>query len=354
MIDKEKSLSLHPKYASSLIGHQPLVAQIRALYQAKRFPHGFLFHGPQGIGKATLAHHMAWCLLTDRMGTFGQSTDSHCSVLSLLQAGHHPDCLVVEKLTDEQGKIAKDIAIESVRLIPKFFAQKSLQGNWRIAIVDRLDDLSIKGANLLLKTLEEPPEKSILILIADNLDAVLPTVRSRVMAFRFAPLSQEDTTEVLQQFLTLDEAKFLSQISYGRPGLALMIAKLGGQVFYQKFLSVVQDIAQGKAHSFYGFIEQDIFKNGTLSPDEAYQMVYDFLSNWIVMTLVHLFQEEVVQPPEQQESLRIARQLFETQTAEYWVKLWFGMHQIRDETRIYSLDKKQTLICLFQQLSGLN
>ena len=345
-----EDLNLHPRYTPRLIGHQNNVEQIKSLYQANRFPHGLLFTGPPGIGKATFAHQITKALLTKGMDTLGQQPAHKCSVISLVQAGNHPDCLTVEKTIDENGKASKDIPIEKARAVTQFFAQKSLAGNWRIALIDSVDDLSAKGANALLKILEEPPEKALLILISHNLSGVLPTLRSRTMAFGFSPLSVSETTAVLERIVP-SHAPFLSQVSQGRPGLALVIERLGGQAFYHDFLEVIKGLANQEVFVIYPFIERQIFKNKNLSAEQAYQGFIDFFSTWMAMILTQLCQGQ--QNGGEKEEFLSARALFASRPADHWIKLWFTMHQTLRTTHVYSLDKKQTLVCIFHELAGL-
>jgi DNA polymerase III, gamma/tau subunits len=348
-----EAVNLHPRYAPGLIGHQTIGEQLKTLYQANRFPHGLLFTGAPGIGKATFSHQLAKALLTDGMATLGETATQRGAVHALLQAGNHPDCLIVEKSIDENGKTSKDIPLEKARSVTQFFAQKSLANNWRIAIIDSVDDLSAKGANALLKILEEPPEKALLILISHNLNGVLPTLRSRTMVFGFAPLDTDQTATVLKRIIP-GHAAFLSQVSQGRPGLALGIERLGGENFYQAFLKLIESLAKQEVGAIYPFIERQIFKNATLSAEQAYDGFIDFFSTWMVMTLTRLCQgHQAMQDGQADEELLAARALFASQPAEHWIKLWFAMHQTLKETHVYSLDKKQTLVCIFHELVGL-
>jgi len=341
VIDLTSSLDPHPRFADHLVGHASMVEHLKAAYKAGRLPHGLLFTGAKGVGKATLAHQIARALLSNSMEHLGERrTLALSSTDHLLRAGNHPDFILLEKEADEKGKMPKDISVEKARSVVHFFSQTSLEDNWRIAIIDSVDDLTIKGANTLLKILEEPPHKCLLILISQNLESVLPTLRSRAQIIQFSTLSEKET-ETLFEENKVDNASFLASVSAGRPGLGLMINDLGGRSFYEAFLKVMTDLSSQDLRSTHGFIETYILKNTALNPEVAWGSFADFLNHWIAYTLT-------LEQKNKEQGFLCKR------SPDQWVESWFAIQETLRTTHVFSLDKKQTLLCIFHELAGLH
>jgi DNA polymerase-3 subunit delta' len=329
---------------TALIGHEAPRHFFTQAFSAGRFPHGLLFIGPNGVGKATTAYHLAQALLARDFTRFGQTEDR------LMFSGNHPDFFVVEKEADETGKLPKDITIEKVRGLTRFFTQTSCGGNWRVALVDSVDDLTIRGANTLLKVLEEPPAESVLILIAHTLESVLPTIRSRCQVVPFFPLTTTETQEVLiAQGLPAGEAQFLAQVSAGRPGLGLLLAQLGGEAFYTRFLSLMGQIAEGDFKELYPFLATALFKNPALPTDEAYRAFCEFLVYWVGHACGKAMRQQTWGLPGEAD---VAQRLLAAQKPKDFVNTWFTMQRQLKTSHVFSLDKKHTLVCIFHSLAG--
>lgn len=191
----------HPRETSVLYGHDAAEQALLGAYRSARFPHAWLVAGPAGIGKATLAYRMARFLLAqpDPFAPMVQSAkslhvDADHPVARRIAAQAQPDLLVLERTINERtGKLRQDIQVEDVRRTVGFFGSTAGEGGWRIAIVDAVDELNPSGANALLKILEEPPRRAVLLLVSRSAARVLPTMRSRCRMLVLRPL---DTTDV--------------------------------------------------------------------------------------------------------------------------------------------------------------
>lgn len=163
-------------------------------WQSGRLHHAWLLAGPQGLGKAAFASQIARFLLT-RPGaaigeaTAGLQTDGDYAAGKLLDAGNHPELHILQRLAKEPGKdIARNITVDQVRMLISRLQYTIAIGHWRVIIVDAIDDLEAGAANALLKTLEEPPAKTLFLLISHSPGRLLPTIRSRCRLLRFQPL----------------------------------------------------------------------------------------------------------------------------------------------------------------------
>lgn len=222
----------HPRESTRLIGHTAAEATlVRAVNS--RMPHAWIFGGLRGIGKATLAYRLAKALLAQgRAGGALSSLDSDPAVPAVrrLLAGAHPDLLTIRRPADPKtGKLKSALPVDEVRRLGEFFARHASEGGRRIAIVDSADELNRNAANALLKILEEPPPGGLLILIAHQPRALLPTIRSRCRMLTMAPLQESEVREVMAQVAPdLKNAAELAGLSGGSPGAALEMAAYDG------------------------------------------------------------------------------------------------------------------------------
>lgn len=342
MSELETQTAEHPRFATHVAGHGHTIVHLQKAFADGRLPHGLLFTGAKGVGKATLAHKIARALLTNTMADLGAPLKILTATDHLLRAGNHPDFLCIEKSVDEKGKVSKDIPVEKARSVMRFFSQTSLENNWRVAIIDSVDDLNTKGANSLLKILEEPPQKCLLILISHNLEGVLPTLRSRSQILQLPPLSLEESTSIFVE-KHCENPRFLAKACAGRPGLGLMINDLGGQSFHTAFSNIMQDLAKGDLRSTHGFMENFVLKNKTLTPDRGWQSFVEFLNHWLPHSL-----------SSSQKNIGTTPSILATRSPDKWVESWFTIQTLLRQTHTFSLDKKQTLLCIFHELAGLH
>ncbi|AQR61920.1 DNA polymerase III subunit delta' [Brevundimonas sp. LM2] len=192
-----------------------------------RLHHAWLLCGPEGLGKATFAYRAARRLLgarpDDTRGPLGASPNDPVS--QLIAAQSHPDLLVLERLS-EGGKVKKSISVDQARDLPEFFSKSPSQADYRVAIIDSADDLNPNAANALLKILEEPPERGVLLLVTHAPGRLLATIRSRCRRLTFAPWTDQAVATLIgrQTDLEPDEALRIAGMARGSPGAALALA----------------------------------------------------------------------------------------------------------------------------------
>lgn len=176
----------------SLRGHDRVVESLRKAAGQGRMPHALLFVGPEGVGKHSFALRLAQALLCERVPETELDPCGACPGCLQVMAGTHPDVLHVAKPEDRQElpiRIIRDLCID--------LGLKPMSGKRKVAIVDDADDLNDEAANAFLKTLEEPPPGSTLILVGTSAEGQLDTILSRCRVVRFDPLSESELAEVL-------------------------------------------------------------------------------------------------------------------------------------------------------------
>lgn len=235
----------HPRETLDLIGHDEAEAQIIQALQSGRMPHAWLITGPEGIGKATLAFRLARFLLDGKGVGDSLTVAPESSAAHLIAAGSHPDMLVLERTLDEKkDKLHKNIAVDDVRKVAPFLGLTASQGKWRIILVDGADTLSREGQNALLKTLEEPPEHSVLILTAETGSALLPTIRSRTRQLKLGKLDDAHLRLLGQRhgLKHTDETAmiFLLQLAEGSAARLFRYAECNAHAMAQQWCAFLQ------------------------------------------------------------------------------------------------------------------
>jgi DNA polymerase III delta' subunit len=182
-------------------GHDEVVARFQRALETNRLASTFLFVGPPGIGKRTFAEKLAQALLCPYVDEKALTPCGRCDSCVQVAARTHPDLTIIEKPRDKSAiPLAAFVGDEPRRMregLCHDIALKPFMGGRKLAVIDDADYLNEESANCLLKTLEEPPPRSVLILIGTSADRQLPTIRSRAQTIRFSPLAKEAVARIL-------------------------------------------------------------------------------------------------------------------------------------------------------------
>jgi DNA polymerase-3 subunit delta' len=194
-----------PRTTLTLFGHGAAERTLLEAYKSGRVAHAWLIGGSPGIGKATLAYRFARFVLAhpdpsaaDVQDAGSLAIDPAHPVARRMAAQGQPDFFVLERVVNDQtGKLYTQIRVEDVRRLVAFFGATAREGGWRVAIVDSVDELAREGANALLKVLEEPPARALLLLISHSPGRELPTIRSRCRRLLLRPMAEDEVRAAL-------------------------------------------------------------------------------------------------------------------------------------------------------------
>ncbi|MBF0152271.1 MAG: DNA polymerase III subunit delta' [Magnetococcales bacterium] len=179
----------------AIAGHREAIVRLQGYLAAGHVPHALLFSGPTGIGKATVIQAFVAALFCQqyagKVSPVVRSACGACTPCRKIAGEHHPDLVRVALLPEKTR-----IAVEQIRDVCAFLALTPLEAELKVAIVDDAALMNETAANALLKTLEEPPASSLLILNTSRPGSLLPTIRSRCQAVRFFPLQPEELSQV--------------------------------------------------------------------------------------------------------------------------------------------------------------
>jgi DNA polymerase-3 subunit delta' len=202
---------------ADLVGHERAAALLRGAVRGGRVPGAILLLGPQGVGKRTLAGAFTGHLLCET--PVADDACGACRHCTRVAAGTHPDVRIVAREEER-----RDIRIEQVRELARWLALQPLMAPRKVGIIDEAHRLNEHGQNALLKSLEEPPGASVLLLLATVPALLLPTVRSRCQVVRLDPLPEEAVVRVLEvRGMPAERARALAPLGGGSPGQALAL-----------------------------------------------------------------------------------------------------------------------------------
>ena len=218
-----------------IVGQDHAVEQFASAWRSRKLHHAWLLAGPKGVGKASFAHAAARRVLAEAAGPAfdlpGIDTDGRHPIVKLVEAGSHPDMRRLERLVNEKtGNLARNISVHQVRGLAELFGLSPAMSDWRVAVIDTVDELEASGANALLKMLEEPPPNSLFFLVSHAPGRLLPTIRSRCRRLDFQKLDDDAMTSILAEHapdLGAAERKRIIAMSFGSAGRALSFAELG-------------------------------------------------------------------------------------------------------------------------------
>jgi DNA polymerase-3 subunit delta' len=201
----------------NLLGHTWAVNLLKNSISTGRIRHAYLFSGPKGIGRRTLALRLAQAINCNEFDKSGNPCGV-CRSCRLIGNMQHPDLSTVQAEV-----VAGNLKVDQIRDLQHCLSLTPYEARFRVALILRFEEANQNAANALLKTLEEPPSQVVMMLTAQDPEALLPTVVSRCELFRLRPLSIHELANGLQaQYgLSSEEANLLAHISGGRPDYAL-------------------------------------------------------------------------------------------------------------------------------------
>lgn len=275
----------HPRETTIFFGHEDAEAAILDAYRSGRMPHAWLIGGIAGIGKATLAYRFARFALAhpDSAAEAVQTAkslavDPDHPISHRVAAQGHPDLLALERTIGDTGKLRTVITVDQVRKLVPFFGSTAGEGGWRIVIVDAVDELNAEGENALLKLLEEPPAKALLLLVTHTPGRVRATLKSRCRRLTLRPLNAEDVAKAAAAAVGLSPSELHAAAQAADGSVARAIALLEGDALKLRdrvmaLLAKLPDVDPRALHALgdtMGFSDQ-----------KAFEAFVDTLNDWM-------------------------------------------------------------------------
>jgi len=349
-----------PRANPELVGHEGAERALLDLVRSSRLPHALLLCGPRGIGKATLAFRLARFVLAGGAGEgspgglFGGSDDSGLAIapesgtFRRVASGGHADLLTVERAWDpRRRRLRGEIVVDDTREIAAFLRLTPAEGGWRVVIVDGADEMNRNAANALLKILEEPPRRALLLLVAHSPGLLLPTIRSRCRRFPLMPLPDEIVRRLLVRSrpdLPEPQAAALVALSGGSIGRALDLAGVDGVGLNEAVLALFArdgaiDVA--RLHAFADRLARSDAEN-------AYRAVEELLGQLLSRLAVAAARGTGAADRDGE----VARGLGTRTPAARWAELRDEIAGGFARTDALNLDRKQMILSAFFAIGG--
>ncbi len=330
-----------PRENPCLLGHAAAEAVTDEAIRAGRIHHAWLLTGPEGIGKATLAYRFARRLLAGPNAPAASVNDPASPVFRRVAAGTHADLLTIEREWDDKRKrLRSEIVVDSARGVADFLRLTPAEGGWRLVIVDGAEHLNRNAANALLKVLEEPPPRAVLLLVCASPGRLLPTIRSRCRRLRLGELGPLAMDRVLTRCLpNMDAAgrTALAALSDGSPGRAVALAEEQGV----EIAALVSDVLRAapnlpvlRAHE----VADKLARN-----DAGFATFMDLLRDAISAAVRNAVRG---QADAGQQRLASLRPLAE------WGDLWHALTRLQDDTERFNLDKRHAIVSSLDLLNA--
>jgi DNA polymerase-3 subunit delta' len=307
-LDKEPGAP-HPRETFSFVGHQAEEDALAEGLRGGRMHHAWLLAGPKGLGKATLAYRAARAALgAKRIGPRSLDVDPEDAVSRRVMALSHPDLFVLRRGLNERGRPRREIAVDDARDLGHFFSLAPSEGGMRVAIVDAADDLNRNAANAILKTLEEPPSRSILLLVCHAPGAILPTIRSRCRRMTLRPLSDEQVRQAS------GAEQSIVALAKGRPGRAIALKAQGVDPAGADPVRAQAQIARGQSAALLG----GLYDKMSGEPFEKLAGVLELAGEW-------------------------TRAAGVGEGGEPWAEAWSALETLREEAEGLDMDPRHAL-----------
>ncbi len=348
-----------PRANPNLFGHEAAERALRHLFDTCRLPHALLLSGLRGIGKATLAFRFARFVLAHGAAESapGGMTDStgadlgiapESGVFRRVVAGGHADLLTVERAYDpRRHRLRGEIVVDDTRAIGTFLHLTPAEGGWRVVIVDGADEMNRNAANALLKVLEEPPRRALLLLVTHSPGRLLPTIRSRCRRFPMAALPAATVRQLLAHYrpdLPAAQADVLTRLAGGSIGRALDLAAAGGVELYRGVLALLsreRGIDPAALHAF-----ADRLARG--EAEQAYRAVAELVTHLLARTaLAAVRGGDAADPALPEDDAAVLQRLRGRAPAARWAELRDEIGHSFARTDALNLDRKQTILGAF-------
>ena len=347
-----------PRDNPLLLGHEAAEAVLLQAYRSGRLPHAWLLSGARGVGKATLAFRFARFLFAEGVAAGGLFAAAPTSlavapehpVFRRVSSGGHADLLVVERSIDpKRKKLRSEIVVDDTRAIAGFLRLTPAEGTWRIVIVDGADMMNRNAANALLKILEEPPQKALLLLVSDNPGRLLPTIRSRCRILALKPLADTDVGDALARYrpdLAASDRAVLAQLAEGSIGRGLELAAAGGLGLYRSLVRLIEGLPTLDGGTLHALAERLARGDG----EDSYRLLGELLPGWVgrMVALASGGDGERAALPDEAQTMR---RLAGRRGLDQWVDVWENLNQLFASADEVNLDRKQVVLNAFFTLA---
>lgn len=342
-----------PREVEQIFGHEAALAEFGAALQSGRMHHAWLVVGPEGVGKATLAYRLAREVLA--LGEDGPKGLTHVAGVDValfrkVAALAHPNLLLLRRSYNEKSKrYSQWIGVDEVRRLRNFLGHSAGETGWRVVIVDRADELNQNAANALLKALEEPPQRTLFLLVATAEGRIPVTIRSRSRALRVTVLAEDDLEEAVKAALKRDghkvDAKTLAAalaLSQGSVRRALALATGEGIELYRELLDHLGRLPELDGPALHRLAD----RLGNASDSQRLELFFSLLLGLLERLIRMAATGEGAIGDERALSSRLLDRL----SLPQWVEAWEAIGRAKVDVASLNLDRNLLVLETFYRL----
>ncbi|MEZ5872046.1 MAG: DNA polymerase III subunit delta' [Nitratireductor sp.] len=334
-----------PQENLDLIGHEGVLEELARQFAGGRMHHAWLINGPLGIGKATLACRFAGHVFRQKDPASAVphyvKPEASDPVERRVAGGGHPNLLHMRRGLRDDGKSWRtQLTVDVIRRTVSFFGTSAGENNWRVAIVDPADDLNRNAANALLKILEEPPARTLFLVLAHSPKGLLPTIRSRCQKLVMRPLDEQQVINALASLglsegASADELQLIARLSGGSVRRAIVLLREDGAKLYQRLAALI-----GQRSPDWSAIHTIASELAPANRNDRYRL---FLS------LAHDLIARRIRGEPEPGGMVFAGGSGISDLAR-WVEVWEKTRHSVELADSYNLDRKQVILNLFGAL----
>ncbi len=337
-----------PREVERVFGHDAAIEEFEDALRSGRMHHAWLLVGPEGIGKATLAYRFARTVLNhgDRVGEAE-------AVFRKVAALSHPNLLLLHRAYNEKTKrYGQWIGVDEVRRLRAFLGNTAGESGWRVIIVDRADELNTNAANALLKALEEPPARTLFLLISGAEGKLPVTIRSRTRTLRLSSLGEDDVERAVRAALARDgleaDAKTLETalaLSQGSVRRALELISGEGIELYGEIIDTFASLPELEGTRLHGLVE------GLSSSSDSERL--ELYLSLLLGVIERLIRFTATGEGATDRERALAERLLARANLAYWAEGWEAISLERAEAMALNLDKSLLVLDTWFRLQRL-
>ncbi|MFB0990688.1 MAG: DNA polymerase III subunit delta' [Rhodospirillales bacterium] len=349
-----------------LIGQSDAEQTLIEAFHSGRMAHAWMICGPKGIGKSTLAYRFARYVLSQRgaedagPSLFGDDlpaepssslyTDPQSPVFQRVAAGGHGDLLSIQRSLNDKGKLRSEIVVDNVREVGGFMSLTASEGGWRIVVIDSADEMNRNAANAVLKVLEEPPDRAVLLLVAHNPGRLLPTIRSRCRKLNLCSIGTADMGTLLHTYAPqLNDADTLKliELADGSIGRAVDLIEAGGIDLYRNclgLLATLSNLNMANLHELADLLSR-------VGADDKFNTAMNLLRG-ILARLLRYKAEGVLINDKFVDEIIVFERISPAAGLDRWLEVWEKVCFLLDRAEAVNLDRKQVVLNVFLEIDG--
>jgi len=341
-----------PEESGDWFGDAAAEQTLLEAFRSGRINHAWLICGPKGIGKATLAFRFARFVLAypdpsapEVAAAADLSVDPQHPAFRKVAARAHPNLLVLQRAyNDERKRFYSELTVDEIRRTVAFFGSTPGEPGWRIAVIDPADDLNPNAANALLKNLEEPPTRSLFLIVCHAPGRLLPTIRSRCRRLNVLPLASQPLEQALSERLrdaaALDRGalQLATGLAEGSLRRAIHLIEGGGMEIYRELARILEKVPDIDVEAMHALATRVAARDA----DEVFDSFLDALCGWL--------DRRVRGEEEPDDSLRLSPAVRRT-PLESWAEVWEKVRRSSTLTEALNLDRKQAVLSILMTLA---